>query len=116
VQRKATKTTRGPNAEEKAYHGWIKESDYCIACREDGPVICHHCEGSTFKHMKTLIGHYFCIGLCQTCDDVITNGSRKKFRELFGPQSTLWAHPIALYYSKLLPPPEVNRAIHDWGK
>ena len=121
MQRKATKNTRGPNSDEKLYHCWIKESNYCVACCENKPVICHHAEGATFRHNKVLIGHWFCIGLCQDCDNIITLGSRRKFREEFGPQSEMWEKSINLYHKDIgaifmTVPFEVCSAILDWGK
>jgi hypothetical protein len=112
MQRKPTKNTRGPNAEEKRFMAYTKESD-CIACNHPGPSIVHHCEGATFRHNKVLIGHAFVIPLCQSCDDVITQGSRKKFREEFGPQSMLWHKHLD--NSPFAPPGEVYHAIMDYG-
>lgn len=90
MQRKATLNTRGPNALESSFHKWIKERGVCAACDNDGGVIMHHCMGATYKHNKTLVGHMFCIGLCQRCDDIITYGSRKTFTNKLGKQSALW--------------------------
>jgi len=119
MQRRKTKTTRGPNSEEKAYHGWIKEiRQTCAACGNKGPVIGHHCEGATFKHNKTLVGHWYFIGLCQSCDDIVTHGSRKAFRDAFGPQCLLWDNEIGEYLldTGSVPPQEVSDAILDWGR
>lgn len=118
MQRKATATTRGPNAEEKQYQAWVKESNHCAACNNVAPVIGHHCWGATFKHMKTLIGHWFFIGLCQTCDDVITHGSRRGFINQFGPQSDLWCESIIRYEVETgrTAPEDVRKAIIDWGQ
>src|SRR5690606_16843903 len=100
MQRKPTKNTRGPNAEEKRYIAWIKEGNYCVACGSEEPVIAHHCEGSTFKNNKVLVGHWFVIGLCEFCDNIITKGNRKTFREHFGPQSLLWNDSIGMYFDE----------------
>lgn len=118
MQRKATKNTRGPNAEEKRFHQWIKEWQFCIACNEPAPTILHHCEGACFRHNKVLVGHWFVIGLCQQCDDVITHGSRKRFRLQFGPQSELWweTHQEHAKQTGIMPPFEVAHAIMDWGR
>ena len=117
MQRKATKNTRGPNANEKAFQGWLKDRP-CCACNHSAPSIVNHCEGATFKHNKVLIGHFFCIPLCQKCDDVITHGSRKQFRETFGPQSDLFL-ALAAEYDLMRPaiiPDDVIQSIADWGR
>ena len=97
MQRRPTKNTRGPNSDEKRYHQWIKESFICVACSSNEPVNCHHCKGATYKHNKELIGHLFCIGLCQNCDNLITNGSRRLFTDKFGPQNQLWLNSVGDY-------------------
>ena len=118
MQRKATKNTRGPNADEKRYVTWIKERDWCAACGSEELVIAHHCEGSCFKHNKVLVGHWFVIGLCEYCDGIITKGNRKTFREYFGPQSMLWNDCTGKYFEETgnKPPYDVAEAILDWGK
>ena len=113
MQRKATKNTRGPNAQEKRFHAFCKGSD-CIVCGNPGPSIVHHCEGATFKHNKTLVGHWFVIPLCVTCDDVITHGSRTKFRRKFGMQSKFWYDQHQKFNE--VAPVEVYDAILDWNK
>lgn len=118
MRRKATKNTRGPNADEKRFQGWIKQWGVCIACLNCSPVICHHCEGATFKHNKTLIGHWFCIPLCLECDNIITHRSRNKFREAYDNQCNLW-HSIYMVFSVETGnecPQEIVHAIMDWGK
>jgi hypothetical protein len=115
MQRKATRQTRGPNAAEKRFHAYTKESD-CICCGNPGPSIVHHCEGSCMKHNKVLIGHWFVVPLCLTCDDVITQGSRKAFRDRFGAQSQLWRfHVMDTDFLDVLPF-DVLYAINDWNK
>lgn len=89
MQRKATKNTRAANAEEKRFHALTKESD-CIVCGSSAPSIVHHCMGATYKHNKVLIGHWFVLPLCKSCDDVITHGSRRTFKDKFGLQSDYW--------------------------
>lgn len=93
MQRKATGQSRAANALEKAHMAWIKQRNICAACGNHG-VINHHCEGATYKvkvnFVTEIIGHAFVIGLCQCCDNIITKGSRKAFREAFGLQSDLW--------------------------
>lgn len=94
VRRKATRQSRGPNALEKAHIQWLKERCACTACGNSGPVICHHVVGSAYKvkvnFVSTHIGHAFVLALCPTCDDVVTSGSRRLFRDRFGDESELW--------------------------
>ena len=97
MKRPRSNNTRHANADEKRYHGWIKESEHCAACRQDRPVNVHHCMGSTYRHNKRLIGHIFCIGLCGECDEIVTQGSRREFTDKFGLQGDLWQYSIGLY-------------------
>ncbi len=116
MQRKATKNTRGPNAKEKRYHRYIKtEKVCCDACSRYGPLILHHCEGATFKHNKVLVGHWFVLGLCGECDDIVTHGSRRAFREKFGPQARLAITALNDYTGDQVPL-EVLQAIRSWDK
>ena len=118
MQRKPTKNTRGPNADEKRFQGWLKDGGWCVACDEYHPVVVHHCEGATFKHNKVLVGHWFCLPLCAGCDDVVTTGSRRAFREKFGSQSDLWLSVINDYLCETGcgVPSDVRYAIEDWNK
>lgn len=97
---------------------WIKDRATCAACGNPGPVINHHCEGSTCKTRvgvaRVHIGHAFVIGLCQGCDDVVTHSGRKAFREWFGPQSSLWL--MQYNDSPVRFPSEVVQGITEWGK
>jgi len=117
MQRKATKNTRGPNADEKRFQAWCKEQP-CVVTELDGPSIVHHCEGATFKHNKVLIGHWFCIPLSLKADNIVTHRSRHAFRKEFGAQSDLWLKTLYNYesYSGCAPPEEVKEAIMDWNK
>ena len=94
--RKQTKTTRGPNSAELKFQAWCKEQP-CTVTGALGPSIVHHCEGATFKHNKVLVGHWFCIPLCEEVDRVVTLQSRRAFREQFGPQSDFWRRVIFNY-------------------
>jgi len=117
MMRKSTAQSRGPNAAEKAHMAWVKHNgDFCSACQWPAILIVHHCEGATFRHNKILIGHWFVLGLCQECDDVVTHGSRRAFREKFGPQSELWLRQFERYPFKTECTLEVQAAIKDWGK
>ena len=113
MQRRATKTTRGPNSAEKHFVGWVKNRDQCSACGNHRPVIAHHAMGATYKHRKTLIGHFFVLGLCEECDGVVTHGNRRWFKQCFGLQSKLW-EPLAEEYERetgRLIPEEIKLAI-----
>ncbi len=94
MQRLATKQSPSANAIERAHIKWIKERGECIACGNAGGVIAHHSVGSTFKlrvgFERVQIGNAFVIGLCQCCDNVVTRGSHRAFREAFGSYSALW--------------------------
>jgi len=114
MQRKATNNTRSANAAERAHMSWIKDRGICAACGNDGGVINHHCEGASFRNNKVLCGHFFVIGLCQPCDNIITRGSRKAFREQFGPQSELWLKQAEQYPVEI--PLEIIQAIASYGK
>lgn len=113
MRRKATKNTRGPNNSEKAFAAWCKHRP-CIVCGAWGVVV-HHAMGSTYKHNKVLVGHWFLLPLCIECDNVVTHGSRKKFRELFGLQSKFFAINHADYVQDTgrYAPIEVLDAIED---
>lgn len=118
MQRKPTKNTRGPSAAEKAHLRWVKERSICSGCGASSPVIGHHCEGATFRHNKTLIGHWFILGLCQCCDDLVTHGSRRALREMYGPQSEMWLAQYAVYQRETgrAASSEIVNAITNWGR
>lgn len=97
MQRKPTRNTRGPNAAEKRHIAWLKDRMICAACNQHGPIIAHHAEGAAFRHNKVLIGHLFILGLCQSCDNIVTRQSRKAFRDSFGSQSGLWQEQFSDY-------------------
>ena len=112
MQRKSTATTRGPNASEKRFQGWLKEQA-CSWCTNEGPSIVDHAKGATFKHNKVLVGHWFCLPVCPVCD------TEKTIRgKLLGNQAEKWLEIIENYLieSKRAAPPEVEHAIQDWGK
>lgn len=121
MQRKATKNTRGPNADEKAFMAYTKECR-CIVCGHVGPSIVDHALGSTFKHRKTLVGHWFLLPLCSVCDGFKSapNGSTSKFIEMCGMQlCELWdEHQQSFEESQfdISVPCEVRFAIMDWGR
>lgn len=117
MQRKPTRQSRGSNAAEHRHVAWIKERAVCAieGCKRWG-VIAHHCEGATFKHNKVHVGHWFILGLCESCDALITLGNSRLFREKHGPQSLRWQAQLEHYPFKDECPPEVYAAIMDWGK
>lgn len=112
MQRKPTKNTRGPNADEKKFQGWLKEQP-CVWCCNDGPSIVDHCRGATFKHNKVLIGHWFCLPQCVECDTQKTiNGKR------LGNESRNWLFKNA-EYKRLVgstAPLDVINSIGSWDK
>lgn len=114
MQRKPTKNTRGPNAEEKRFAAYTKGSD-CIACGAEGPSIVDHVAGATYKHNKVLIGHWFLIPLCVTCDTIKTQGSGKALaKHACMSLSSLWDYHAADYST--IPPHAVIKSILDCGK
>lgn len=117
MQRKPTQQSRGPNTAEKRFMTWVKAQP-CAACMAPGPSIVHHAEGATWRNNKVLAGHWFLLSLCRLCDDVITQGSRRRFRLQFGPQSALWAVLMLRYQHETgdTVPEEVKRAILEWGR
>ena len=112
MQRKSTKTTRGPNASEQRFQGWLKERN-CVWCGNPGPSIVDHCRGATFKHNKTLIGHTFCVPQCVTCDTQKTIHGKR-----LGNESEACLRMIMEY--TLTRPEELDDsvilAIEDWGR
>lgn len=116
MQRKATRQSRGANAAEKRHMSWIKSRMVCAACRQFGPVINHHCMGATFKNNKVQCGHLFVIGLCQSCDNIVTRESRRALCDAFGSQSGLWAEQFEDYPSKDEFSEEEVNAIIAYGK
>ena len=112
MQRRATKTTRGPNADEKRYQAWCKEHG-CAWCVNIGPSIVDHCRGSTFKHNKTLIGHWFCLPQCGACDTQKTIHGKR-----LGNESDRWCSLIYQYIDDTgaVPPQDVHNSIMDWGR
>ncbi len=118
MQRKPTKQSRGANAQERAHIAWIKERGICAACGSDSGVIAHHCEGATFKvtvgFERVQVGHWFVLGLCQCCDNIVTKQSRAAFRDAFGPQSELWLKQAENYPVEI--PLNVIQGIAQYGR
>ena len=114
MQRKATKNTRGPNSDEKAFQRWVKEHDCCY-CPAPGPSIVDHANGATLKHNKVLVGHWLVTAKCLSCDTIKTQGNRNWHNEKLGKtESEAWLE-LALEYTKPIPE-EVICAIENWGK
>jgi hypothetical protein len=118
MQRKATKQSRAINAEERRHLNWIKARGICAACGMGGGVIAHHFAGSSAKVCvglnRVMIGHWAVNGLCQCCDDIVTHGSRKAFREKFGTESSVWLRQAEQYHVDI--PLDVIGAIAKWGR
>ncbi len=108
MNRKSTKNTRGPNADEKKFQGFVKEH-YCIWCGNDGPSIVDHAKGSCFKHNKVLIGHWFVLPCCVTCDAEKTIRGKRQ-----GNESLAWINLIKNY--SVAAPDDVYESIKDWDK
>lgn len=118
MQRPATKQSPSARTSEKSFIGWIKDRGICVACSSDGGVIAHHCVGSSAKTYvgieRVMIGHWFVIGLCQSCDNIVTRGSRREFENSFGSQSSLWLRQIEQYNKPI--PENVIEGITNYGK
>ena len=115
MQRKATKQSRAANSDEKAFQGWLKDQYCCITGIYGVDV--HHCAGSTFKHNKVLIGHWFCLPLAPAVHHEYHSGT-KAFKLRYGSQAENWA-VIADKYEKdqgVTIPFEVRNAIMTCGK
>ena len=114
MQRKSTKNTRGANTRERAFQVWIKERR-CGYCGAEGPSICDHSKGSTFRHNKKLIGHWLVTPKCVKCDAIKTLGNRKWHNEQTGKtESECWLGIILEYPGHI--PEDIIYAIKDWGK
>ncbi len=107
---------------ESRFMRWVKSQGVCAACEKPAQVIAHHCEGATFKrkvnYVTVLLGHWFVIPLCQTCDDIVTHGSRRKFRDEIGTQSSVWervAHTFEHEVNEAIPA-EVWQGITEYGR
>ena len=112
MQRKPTKNTRGPNAEEKRFHAWVKQQPCCWCGSESGSIV-DHVMGSTFRHNKTLIGHWFVLPNCAECDYKKTELGQK-----LGDYAKAW-HTIIVEYENERDneelPIEVFDSIMSWG-
>jgi len=101
MQSRATKQTPAPNAAEKRFQAYTKESD-CICCGNLGPSIADHIWGKSKKLyidniQRVHVGHWAMIPLCEYCDPVKTQGSRREFFEDFGCQVGMWREHSASY-------------------
>ena len=112
---RSNKQTRGRNAVEAAFQGWLKMQDCCVS-GEYGVQV-HHCEGSAFKHNKVLIGHWFCIPLSVGKHKEYHSGT-KAFRGNYGPQSLFWIvlHDLYVDDGNDPAPDDVIDSIMDWGR
>ena len=112
MQRKPTKNTRGPNADEKRFQSYIKHSD-CCWCGNDAGSIVDHVKGSCFKHNKVLIGHWFVLPNCEICDKKKTIEGKK-----LGDYAEKWLELNEAYFieSQKCAPSDVEWAIYEWGE
>ena len=116
MQRKASKKTRGPNADELRFMAWVKEQD-CVGCGNDGPSIVDHLYGSSFKHNRILIGMWALLPYCQLCDEFKTIQGRAAHDRAFGfTQAQLFGEFLDRVPAGLMPPFDVIAAIKDWGR
>ena len=116
MRRPNSRQSRGANAAEKAFHGWLKERTCCTCGNE--LVNCHHCVGSSYKHNKVLIGHWFCIPLCEECHK-LRHDHKHGFLHLYGPKNELWRNEAMIYIlteGSAELPNDVDQAIRDSGK
>lgn len=112
MQRKPTKNTRGPNADEKRFQGWLKNR-YCEWCGSESGSIVDHCRGATFKHNKVLIGHTLCLPQCVTCDTQKTIHGKRLGNE--SARCLLLLNKFRID-TGIEFPVEVIEAIKDWNK
>ncbi len=121
MQRKPTKNTRGPDADEKQFMQFTKLSN-CIVCGCSGPSIVDHALGACAKHNKQLIGHRFVIPLCPVCDSFKStpNGSKVRFVNEFGRKLWEWWVDHNANFEEAHPdqktPDEIKNAIIDRGQ
>lgn len=112
MQRKPTKNTRGPNAEEKRFQGWVKRQCCCWCGSESGSIV-DHCRGATWRNLKTLCGHWFVIPQCLYCDTKKTIYGKR-----CGNESRAWGDIANKYKQEkgVDIPTDVELAILDWDK
>ena len=116
MQRQATKNTRSPNAAEKRFMEFVKESP-CIICSQSGSSIVDHCEGSTWRHNKVLCGMWYLLPYCLIHDQVKTYGSHRSHLKVFGStQSSLWIRFIDEYPGQDEIPKDVINSIRSWNR
>lgn len=118
MQRKETRQSRGRRSDEAEFVRWLVDRSVCAACNSHGPGIIHHVEGSAFKKKVNLVtvilGHWYVLFLCKQCDDVVTFGSRRAFRDKFGPESDLWGIQAESYPKEI--PINVIQGIAQCGR
>ncbi len=94
MQRKTSKTTRGPNKAEKDFQAWLKQQPCCVTGQIGVQV--HHCKGATYKHNKVLIGHWFCLPLSPEVHAEYHAGT-KAWKAKYGTQSSFWLDLVERY-------------------
>lgn len=113
MQRRATKNTRGANAQEKAFQGWLKYQP-CYWCNSESGSIVDHCKGATFKHNKVLIGHWMCNSNCLICDTQKTIHGKRLGNESDAAIDLIDRYEQQLGYTVC--PGDVRASILDWGR
>lgn len=98
MQRISTKQSRGPNADEKAFQAWLKQRPCIIGSA--GITEVHHCKGSTFKHNKVHIGHWFCLPLSQEQHRAY-HAATKAWQTENGGQAFNWMKVYAEYSAEI---------------
>ena len=118
MQRKSTSKSRGPNADEKSFHAWLKNRPCCIDGTWGAEV--HHMYGSTFKNNKVLIGHWACIPLSENLHrgPAGFHTNKSEWLQWNGPQSRLWLSEYTEYVEETDNecPSEVFASIMAWGR
>jgi len=104
-------STRGPTADEKRFMRWVKEQEFCCACYIKTYIEVDHAYGATYKHLKTLVGHWFLLPLCTECHQSKSINGTKGFIEEHGPLGCLWLKLIEHYDAPV--PRFVTYAITD---
>ena len=104
VQSRATKQSPEKCAGAKRFQNYTAGCR-CIACGNDGGVICDHLWGRSKKTYvgpeRVHIGHWAVIPLCVHCDRIKTMGSRRAFESQCGSQKALWALHASGYHGDI---------------
>ena len=117
MQSKATRQTPAPNAAERRFLAYTKDSD-CICCGNPGPSIVDHIWGKSKKLYngpeRVHVGHWAVIPLCVPCDNVKTRGSRRAFENEFKPQVLMWRDHMESYGHEFVPANVIAAIFQDY--